>query len=185
MTAKFLLIAVLALPMCQAVEPRAKPSELANAAACPGAYQIARLLKHELMPAGFRISPERLSELWPYQLDTVADGSGPLLRQTGDTCDVLFGFVAAPRGSNLETVTVIVKGPKEALLDAAVALAEAVTFSISDEARSSLSRGQTLDFGTRIPPDPTMPGAVSTLTVELRKDRTWLLDFHYANRRDP
>jgi hypothetical protein len=154
-------------------------------APCFDAAGVGRVLREQLMPRWFDVTPREVRQAFPAPLELVADGSGSLWRQQHGKCELLFGFRELSGGSErLQTVTVIVRGTRQVVLDAGATLAQAVGFRLSFEQSMNLKNGETVTLSTRDPEDPRLPGTLTILTISVRSENGWILDFHFDRTRD-
>ena len=148
---------------------------------CQSAFDVANLLEHQLLPNWFELTPSKLQDTLKAELEVVANGSGPLLRFNGETCEALFGFA----GNHLETVSVYARGPKGAVVEAARVLALSVGLPLTASVITQLNDGEVIDLSERLPADPRIPGAIKMLNLELSTEQTWVLRLRFRYTRDP
>lgn len=153
---------------------------------CQNPFELAELIRKDIYPAWFDLTPVALREIVRDELVVVADGAGPLLKLDGDNCQALFGFRRKADGTELlESLTVIARGPKEALVPGARLLSRSVELPLSTEDLNKLQLGDTVDLSQRMPTDPRLPGMLKMLVVVLRVEKSWILDFHFTYTPDP
>ena len=152
---------------------------------CFDAAGVGRVLKEQLVPRWFDVTQRDVRGAFPAPLELVANGAGPLWRQQHGKCELLFGFRELSNGSErLQTVTVIVRGTRQVVLDAGATLAQAVGFRLSFDQSMNLRNGETITLSNRDPEDPRLPGTLTILTISVRSENGWILDFHFDHTRD-
>lgn len=157
----------------------------AQETSCFDAAAVGRVLTEQLVPRWFDVTQRDVRSAFPAPLELIANGSGPLWRQQYGKCELLFGFRELPNGSErLQTVTVIVRGTRQVVLDAGATLAQAVGFRLSFDQSMNLLNGETVTLSTRDPEDPRLPGTLTILTISVRSENGWILDFHFDRTRD-
>ena len=152
---------------------------------CVGGFELVKILRSELLPRWFDITPSEARGVTPFELNVVAGSDGTLWEGTSGICDARFSFRANAAGLQLHRVSFYVRAPKSALVTLVRALLSAVDFAVSDVDVNELSAGDVLDFSRRNPADTKQPGIWTVATVKLSVDGVWQLEFQLIQSAEP